>query len=196
MSKQPINNQTIYLAPQILCTKSNDRIFVVDEINWKTLDLENTYDKILIYKRQVEERFINRAEKLIEEKNYIFIVLMICLSYIEWVQQYKEWKNSRNKSQVFFKQSLKNIIDDKISDTISTLIYTQLRCGLFHNGMTEWKIILRYDFSKAISHENNILKINPRILLELIKKDFENYINNLSRDQDLRNKFNNLYKFE
>ena len=189
--------------------------FLIDERNNNTrLDPDNIDHKILIYEREVQDWFINRASKLVklEGNNYKtwfinhlrklvngedngFIVLMICMSYIEGVEQYKEGQSSNRQSKIMFKQSLEKIYPNLYSDDNLERLYNQSRVGLFHNGMVRGDIIINDSFPSSLSFENEDIKINPRKLLLDIKNDFNNYIMELRNTENivLRNKFNQMF---
>lgn len=197
MAKQ-LRNYPIYIAPDILGHyDDNGQAIVVDERTNRNLNPHSIQDKILIYERQVKEWFLNRAEDLLEGENNGFIILMIAISYIEGVEQYRRGNSSRGNSRNYFTNGLKRIfnLQDNNNDELNDL-YVQLRCGLFHTGMTQSKVVINRDHEESIEFlEANTIKINPEKFLNKIKLDFDNYINKLKlqTNVNLRDNFNNMF---
>ena len=97
MAKKLRQNQSIYIAPEITGSLNNNyEPVVLDERNNNYLDPRSIDDKTIIYERQVLEWFLKPAQNLIRyrNKNKGFIVLMICLSYLEGVEQYRQGRSS------------------------------------------------------------------------------------------------------
>ena len=195
-----LRDEPIYLAPEILAYRDEKyNPIIVDERIGKQINIDNIDDKILIYKRQVEEWFINRAKSLMRGKNRnknIFVILMIATAYIEGVQQYREGETSENRSKKMFSNGIKRLfklqgVDENHLDNL----YKHLRCGLFHNGMSGDMIVLNCDFENAITFSANIININPKLLLEIIIRDFNKYIEDLSNvdNEELRLNFDKMF---
>jgi hypothetical protein len=104
MPKRIMPNYPIYVAPQMLGKYVKRSPIVLDERNGKTIDPYQLNGKIIIYQRQVEGWFLDPADRLLEQMDTqaIFVVLSICLSYLEAVQHHKEGEPSRNNSKAFF----------------------------------------------------------------------------------------------
>ena len=176
-----------------------------DEKSNRHLAPLNEDDKILIYERQVKEWFLNRASRLLRGKRNNFIVFMIAISYIEGVEQYKRGESSepdrgnriQGRSKEFFRDSIKKIFNLSEDDNTLDDFYSQVRCGLFHNGMTKDKVIINNGFQNPIDFsEQDKIKINPKLFLSKVKDDFKSYIRQLKdpRNIDERDKFDRMYK--
>ena len=184
MSKQIQKNEEIYLTPSILGKYENDKPIAIDKANeYATLDPKCLDDKIKIYEREVKEWFLDPASSLLRDHSFnnAFIILMICMSYIEGVEQYKTGVPSTRRSKMCFIDSFKRLYPNRFRNVELEKLYDKSRCGLFHNGMVKGGVIFNYSFEEPIKFENNgeIIKINPRILLEDIRNDFEGYIREL-----------------
>jgi len=196
MPKQ-LRNYPIYIAPQIRGQiQSNGEPLVFDEKTNTNLNPNNVDDKITIYERQVNEWFLNRASSLLEGKNNGFIVLMISISYIEGVEEYRRGSPGNGGSKEYFGQSLKRIYNMTVTDQILGDFYNQVRCGLFHSGMTKNKVIINNDYEITIDFsEDNAIKINPEKFLHKIQEDFHQYIHVLRNPTNIteRNKFSTMF---
>lgn len=157
-------------------------------------EFENTKIKIMIFKTQVKEWFLNRANELVANEDNDFIVLMICSSYIESIWQYINWCPSERRGAYAFTQSLKNILE---ISKLPASIYSNMRCGLFHNNMLNNNIRVSRRFAnEIIKEENKIIYINPKKLLEKICQHFDTYIEKLAVDKKLYDNFEKMFKFE
>jgi len=191
-----IRDNSIYLAPQIRGYLDNGIPEVFDEKTNERFDPNNIDGKIKIYERQVKEWFLNRGSKLLIGKNNGFIVLMIGTSYIEGVQQYRNGESSSGRSKRFFKQGLTRIFNLEVNEGRLDDFYQQVRCGLFHNGMSGDQVIISKDFQIPIDFPDiGTIKINPKTFLEEIQKDFSRYITMLKNEDNIveRDNFNRMF---
>lgn len=197
MPKQ-IRNYPIYLAPRIVGRiNENGENEVFDKKTGRSLDPNNLEDKIKIYERQVKGWFLNRASRLLRGKNNGFIILMITISYIEGNEEYRSGVPSNYESRVFFVRGMRRIFSingntDQLND-----FYSQVRCGLFHSGMTRNKVIITDDDNTQIIDfsENETIKINYRMFLHKIRIDFNRYLKILRNAENVteRNNFDQMF---
>jgi hypothetical protein len=195
-----LRHYPIYLAPKIRgVIKTNGNAEIYDEKMDEYLDPNSIDDKIKIYERQVKVWFLDCASKLLREENNGFIVLMIATSYIEGVQQYINGETSRRNSMNFFKQGLVRIFSLSVADQRLNDFYTEVRCGLFHNGMSGRQVIISDEFQQPIDFtEARTIKINPKFFLDELQKDFTNYISKLKEELNSteRNNFNRMFSVQ
>ena len=187
----------VLLADKITGSKNeNGEAIVYDQMTETNLDLSNPLDKAKILKRQVENWFLKPATNFAKGKNNNFVVLLICLSYFEGIEQLKIGQTSRRSSSDFFFNSINKIYPGQFSRVQINLLYSQARCGLFHNGMTSELIILNELSPSPIIFEGiDMIKLNPILILRDIKRDFKNYLNLLQIDIEARAKFDVMYNF-
>lgn len=195
MSKKLRRDQKIYIAPEIIgWLDKNYNPVVKDERSGKNLDPTNVNDKIIVYERQVKDWFLKPATRYIKGKNNGFIVLMICMSYLEGVEQYKSGSYSNGQSRHFFTNAIERIYPQKYSRHDLNELYDEARCGLFHNGMVKGKIIISYSFNEPLEFEDTYtINVNPEKFLEDIKKDFKRFIDELKRNTKSRANFDRMY---
>lgn len=188
-----LRDKDIYLAPDILACR-NERYdpIIVDKQSGKRLCANDIDDKILIYKRQVEEWFLNRAKNFLKNTNKnLFIVLMVATSYIEGVEQYRSGRTSVGRSKEMFFDSMDRIFGlQGVDKPHLENLYKPLRCGLFHNGMSGDMIVLDCNFENAINFSVTTIDINPKLFLEAIIGDFNKYIEDLSNHENEELRFN------
>jgi hypothetical protein len=121
---------------------------------------------------------------------------MICLSYIEGVQQYRDGHPSQGSSKTTFLRSLKRIYPDKFLDDDLNEFYDEARNGLFHNGMIKQAVVYSGGFPAALEFTHDAyrtIKVNQKMLLEDVKKDFVQYIKDISIAGPLQANFNHMF---
>lgn len=197
MPKKIRRDFPIYIAPNIVGFYEGDNPIAIDQKPLKKLNPYDINDKIHIYERQVSEWFLNIANQLSKGDHNGFIVLMICLSYFEGVQQYIDGQSSEGRSsKQFFKLSIHRVYPHRFSNVDLDELYKEARCGLFHNGMVSGKIIINNSFEHAIDFpDNDTIRISPKKLLDDVKKDFGKYISELRNEhkQNIRNSFDTMF---
>jgi len=196
MPKRIRQDEDIYIAPDILGKYDNGRYYAIDEKkNNMELDPNNIDHKIIIYERQVKGWFLDRATRLVNGEYNGFIVLMICMSYLEGVEQYRQGSSSNGDSNNTFRRALHRIYPNQYDDNDLRTLYRESRVGLFHDGMVRGQVIINNSFPASIAFENNNIKISPKKLLDDIKRDFKEYIKDLKNpnNNDLRNNFDTMF---
>ena len=129
-----------------------------------------------------------------------FVVLSICLSYLEAAQQYKEGRPSRNNSKDFFLRAYQDVFSASVmEDEFADLLYKEGRCGLFHDGMIRGKMVYDMNLSKAFEVINNgsqnIIYFHPAYCLKGVKTRFSDYISKLKSEEEscLRHNFDKMF---
>ncbi len=191
LRKEPIN-----IAPDIVgWLDENYEPHVIDNRSGRYLDPRNISHKIDIYERQVKDWFLNPAINLskYKNKNKGFIVLMICLSYLEGIEQYRQGQNSNGSSRRFFISAMERLYPNIFTENQLGDFYAQARCGLFHNGMVRGKIIINNGFQRSVEFIGGDIKVSPSKFLKDIAEDFENYLHELRTNEQSRNTFDGMY---
>ena len=201
MAKKPKIGEDIYIAPGITGQRNvNGALIIIDDETKEQLYPEDNIEhKIRIFERQVNGWFLERASTFLEEKDNGFIVLMIATAYIEGVEQYREGELSNHRSKTFFQNGVRRIFElESRFDSRLDKFYSELRCELFHNGMTGPNIRISSDYDKPIDFsDNDLIKINQKSFLEKVIEDFQQYLADLMdiTKTELRNNFNKMYIF-
>lgn len=191
-----LRSDPIFIASEIIGKINTDGSTEVCDLRTdRVLDPYNEFDKIIIYERQVSDWFLIPATNLsrYKNKNKGFIVLMICISYLEGVEQYRQGHSSHGRSRIFFVSALDRIYPNEYEHRQLRSLYSDARCGLFHSGMIKKRIIINNKYRRSIEFVNDDIKISPSKLLADIKIDFRNYIVELQNDYQLRSNFNNMF---
>lgn len=174
------------------------------KLNLRLLDT-----RILVYEDMVKTWFLQVA-KYLSLKNKVkinkneefdtneagFVILQIATSYIEGNQQYREGKSGNRGSMDTFRRGIKRIFNLKHKNSLIDKFYEQVRCGLFHDGMTRKLVTIDGNYKKSITLSDKSIKINPYKFLSKIEEDFDNYISDLkdTKNAKLRQNFENFLK--
>ena len=182
-----------------------DKIFAIEQKRngtAKIIDVMNDdfNGKIHVYEDRVKGWFLDFGKRLSKEKHSGFIILMICVSYLEGNQQFREGKESSGSSGEMIKKALRRMIKiPKENEKLLDLFIKEVRCGLFHDGMTRKHILIKDDseYPLMIDENNEIVIISPTKLLELVYIDLELYIKELEDPKNIetRKNFEKFWKF-
>jgi hypothetical protein len=155
------------------------------------LDPNDLDVKILIYEDQVKAWFLEIAKRLKQDNEAGFTILQIAVSYIEGNQQYREGKLSYGNSQSFFIKGMRRIFDkENVPKTVLSFFYDQVRCGLFHDGITKKNVLISCELPDPVRNINGKIMINPHKFLDKIKEDFDNYVNQLKNKENIESRTN------
>ncbi|MFA5424009.1 MAG: hypothetical protein WC374_09155 [Phycisphaerae bacterium] len=202
MAKHPQRGENVTIAPGISCRRTNDGqfIFMATKTGNELYPINCLEDKIMIFEKQVNGWFLEQAQSLINKRECGFVVLLVATAYIEGIEQFRKGTTSNGQNRDFFIQGIRRIFEIEDENALKLQdLYSQLRCELFHNGMTGPYIRISSEYEEPIElSESRIIKINQNKFLEKVKNDFEQYLINLrdKNNQELRDNFNRIYTFE
>gem|GEM_PF-952295 len=191
MPKPILEGHSIYVAHQMLGFWDKGPV-VRDERDGTEvvmLNPNNYADKIRIYERQVQDWFLKPARLLLDHMDFqaSFVILSICLSYLEGVEQYRRGEQSTGKtSRSFFSSSFLRVFGEKtLNENQIKDFYKQARCGLFHDGMTRSGVIAYMNLPtpiNVVSDGRNLICFQPELLFGCVQADFDKYIKDLRSD--------------
>ena len=173
-------------------------------------------DKIDVFEDWMNGWLLRHAHALSDEK-YVFrsdagfAVLMLTTAYFEAIESYHTGQSSEHQSKAFFRRGFLRVFcglpttlrqngyadAESVAGDIADEIYIHLRCGLFHEGGTKHKLLIREDtaplgfmLEKTTGHVGSIV-IDPRKFLADVQRHLQEYVRQL-RDPsgvDLRQRF-------
>ncbi len=142
--------------------------------------------KILVYEDRIKGWFLDFARKLTKQENSEFVVMMICMNYLEGNQQFREGNSSERNSTPVLKRALERIFPDNKNEI--NLLIEKVRHGLFHDGMTKRGALLRYGLGTPFFTFNfdgeDWIEIEPSLFLKHLEKDFSSYIKILKDEKN------------
>jgi hypothetical protein len=149
------------------------------------LEGERLEDMIDVFEDQMRGWLIEPANALRYYQHAGFGILAIVLSYFEPIGQFLEGKAD----------------DPTIPDTLFHELYDQVRCGIFHQGITKRKVMIRPQGPHPIEviygagHVVTQVEIVPINLIDSINNHLVRYVADLRNpeNQDLRSNFRNWF---
>jgi hypothetical protein len=166
------------------------------------IKVDNIETAITIYEDQVRGWFFDHATNLEKATDHAGLVtLLIVLSYVEGHAIFYKGEHSRNKSKEFFREAFIAVFrlsDNPLRNDAVDQLYDQMRCGLFHTGMTREKVRISNAYTlpvRVITNSTNsdwiIIEVNPRRMLEAVEDHLSSYLMRLrdERNTTLRNNF-------
>ena len=181
-------------------------------------------DRALGWKLNIAEQIINGKKKAdgSEERPPIqhsgFAVLDIVFSYFEMIAKYENGFTRLGKSERYFKLGVYSVFPEinqipmpahtlapvgnviSIVDHVLDLMYSGIRCGLYHSGITNGRIMLTGEIQTpmAFDLQNQILIVNPHLLVPKLIAHLDEYLSHLKdgNNIDLRARFESRYDFD
>jgi hypothetical protein len=163
---------------------------------------DNIETAISIYEDQVRGWFFDHATTLEKESDHAGLVtLLIVLSYIEGHAIFYRGEDSNNKSRKFFREAFIAVFglsDNPMKDAAVNQLYDQMRCGLFHTGMTREQVRISNGYALPVrvlmsSADKGwgVIEINPRLMLKAAEDHLSHYLMRLRDDKNtsLRDNF-------
>jgi len=175
-------------------------------------------DRVFGWKLDIADQIINGDQEKSSIRHSGFAVLDIVFSYFEMIAKYEDGFTGR-KSGKYFKQGVYSVFPEfkhgssptqpplhplgkgaSSIDVVLDLMYDGIRCGLYHSGITNGKIFLTGEIRTPMAFEsqNQMLIINPHLLVPKLKAHLRDYIVRLrdANNTDLRAKFEMRYDFD
>ena len=172
--------------------------FTLEKLKSGSLD-----DMIDVFEDQMLGWLIEPANVLREHQHAGFSILAIVLSYFEPIAQFLEGKSRGSKQQ--FVIGLKAVfpqLDPRIPSSFFEELYDQIRCGMFHQGLTKAKVVIApigpypIEVIHGPNHEIAQIKLVPVNLIDAIQIHLVQYVIELrnSENMKLRTNFENWFK--
>lgn len=165
----------MWVSPNFQDTDFPCPLTIQDKIN---IFLDRTYG----WQLDIADQCINGrkgpGESAIPPINHAgFAVLHIVLSFFEMIAKYHDGFVTNGKSEHYFKLGVYYVFpqlrteSSKIVDSLLNALYFGARCGLYHGGMTDHRIVITGEtgFPMVFDHRYSRLKINPHLLVPALK---------------------------
>ena len=161
--------------------------------------------KIEVFADRVKGWQLDIAQQCIDNIRHSgFAVLHIVASYFEMIAKFRDGFAKDGKSKEYFKKGIYSVfpaLDQQpgVSDRLLNKLYEEVRCGLYHGGITGPNIMLtgEYDAAIVFSRDEKVV-INPDKLVPALQQHFQSYIRELrdSRNQSLRGNFEARFSYQ
>jgi hypothetical protein len=162
----------------------------------------NIDSKITIFHEQTKGWQLDIAEQTINAIGHSgFAVLSIAFSYLEMIGKYQEGYANVGQSRKYFKKGFYSVFPElsqqpqNIAEDFLNSLYEGCRCGLYHRGLTNARILLTGTTQVPITFETGgqgMITINPAIMIANLQRHLQYYVT------ELRNPLNTrlIQKFE
>jgi hypothetical protein len=132
-------------------------------------------DKIDVFEDQILGWLVEPAKLMADSQHSGFATLAIALAYFEPLGQFLEGKSAGSHAQ--FSLGLKEVFPElsKVDPALCSELYNQLRCGMFHRGITKGKVriargqdfpvVLAGPSANSVSH----IVVDPWLLLQAVE---------------------------
>jgi hypothetical protein len=170
---------------------------------------QDTFEnRVAVYEDQIRGWFHDQARILEKTSDHAgYVLLLVAASYIEGYAVFRRGQDSRGQSKEFFRDAFKDIcpLDGQAQALIDAAIdelYYQVRCGLFHLGVTRRKVVLSGQLKDPVrieldSRTGRVVRIhvNPHKLLDTIEEHLSSYVMRLRdpAEQELRENFDTAW---
>jgi len=164
-------------------------------------------DKITIFVARIRGWQLDIADQCIRKIEHSgFAVLHIVFSYFEMISKYKDGYTATSKSEYYFKQGIRYVfpqLNTQPSDAVNILLhllYTGCRCGLYHIGLTDPRIIIDSRTVKSLDFnlKSSTIIINPKSLIKALRNNLQCYEIELRNNNNtvLRQNFEKRFDFD
>lgn len=169
-----------------------DHVWHAEQQLWYPLDQLKTH--VLIYDDRVRGWFLECGRRLPHDG---FIVLMIAVAFFEGNEQYRRGESSDpRRSKEFFVDAFLRTFPSLRGSRAAATVYSEVRCGLFHDGMTRSNTRISNEFPDPIAWRDEMVLISPNRLLDVVVDEHEKYVAALldPGNADQRGKFRTLWE--
>jgi hypothetical protein len=160
-------------------------IAISPRFTFEKLEGASFEDLVEIFEDRMSGWLIEPAQHLTSQQHAGFAILAIVLSYFEPIGQALEGSRTRGGSRKLFSKGLSAVFPDLAageSDAVIGELYEQLRCGMFHDGLTREKVMISPASTYAFvveKNEDNSLKlvtVTPVNLMHHLEVHLEGYV--------------------
>jgi len=143
-----------------------------DQINW------NDKEKLIEAFRDRVEGFYLNPVKILNTCKHAFAAGVLCVTIIDFLARITI--NSGTVGQRIRRWLTENI--QEFDETLAQRFYKEFRNGLVHEGRIKKCGQFSYDFEELFHQEDDIMIVNPNLLLEGISASFDAYMDKVQAD--------------
>jgi hypothetical protein len=161
-------------------------------------------DKIDVFEDWMNRWLLRHAHALCDDRYLFrneagFAALMLATAYFEPIESYHAGQSSDGRSKTFFRHGFLRVFSglpatlrergyanaDEVANKIADEIYNHLRCGLFHEGGTKDKLLIREDTAPlgcmldTTTGEVGSIVIDPGKFLAEVQHHLDAYVRQL-----------------
>jgi len=156
-------------------------------------DLSSIENRISVFEDAILNWQLNIAKRLIEEhEDSGFAALAIVTAYFEMVGKIKFGSSGSERSFIAgFSDVFPEFSSYCVNEMFRKIIYSALRCALYHNGLTEGNILVNAQATEAVSYNETpkTLTINVLLFVKKIIEHFNSLVSELRSNHTLQENF-------
>ncbi len=173
--------------------------YISPNFTWEKLENPSFDDLVDVFEDRVRNWLLEPAKSLLQLHQGFVATISLLFTYFESVQIYLSGQDSKGASQRFFIDGFLAVfgspdIDKSQLEKMAKTMYTEGRCGFFHNGMSGGKIQYstirdealtvtqpKVDGKIDFNGEVGSIVINPDRFHWCVERHFDKYISDLRR---------------
>lgn len=170
--------------------RAKDKLHFSPDCIFGELSFEDKEKLIDCFRDRVYGFYLNPA-KLLNKKKFGFGCGLLCVATIDSLARIS---SPSKKDGLRFQNWLKNNIDEFKKKDFAKRFYEDFRCGLVHEGRIKNPGEFSYESKEILISDDEVILINPSLLLRKIEEAFEKYLSNLKEDSNVFNRFRDKLK--
>jgi len=154
------------------------------------LDFENKEKLIRCFRDRIYGFYLSPAKSL-NDKKFGFGCGLLCVATIDSLARIMFPKDTVGCR---FRKWLKSNINEFRKEDFAQRFYEDFRCGLVHEGRIKNPGEFSYELNKIVTREDDIIRINPSILLQRLEEAVEKYLTSLQINPSALSQFQDALK--
>jgi hypothetical protein len=141
-------------------------------------------DKITIFADRVTGWQIDVAERMRRDPHAGFAILSVLGSYFEMFAKHDAGHVGSDSSKRYFILGARSVLEahtdppnQTIPENILVMMYDEIRCGMYHDGMTGPRIIISVTPGiPLVQIRGDVMILDPHQLVDVIQDHFSRYV--------------------
>lgn len=176
--------------------------YINPNYTWEKLENSNFDDLLDVFEDRQSNCLLKPAESLLHTPQDSVAAMSLLFTYFESIQIYISGQDSKGASQRFFIDGFLAVfgspgIDKSQLKNMAKTMYSEGRCGFFHNGLSGRKILYstardealtvtlpKEDGKINLNGEVQSIIINPDRFHWCVKRHFDKYISDLRKNEN------------
>lgn len=111
-----------------------------------------------------------------------YAILSILMSYFEMIEQFDCGESSDGHSKEFFRRGFRKVYPQSSLNNVEIgRIYSWIRCGMYHSGMTKESSPLSRYFPNGFDVQSGEIRINPGLVVQDLRNHFDQWVTVLKK---------------
>jgi len=177
--------------------------YISPNYTYEKLENPSFDDLVDVFEDRIVYWMLNPAERLLELRHGFVAAMNVLFTYFEGIQIYLSGQDSKGKSKEFFIEGFLSVFGAPGKDksqliNMAESIYSEGRCGFFHEGISRGRILYSPAREEALivtvpkvdnkpDYQGKVqsIVVNPERFLSCVKIHFEKYIRDLRKEENI-----------